>query len=455
VSFNSNRSPLRAQLLLWRPLFKLSPYTVYLIYTGGFSLLAAMMFVTSLVYQSRVVGLDALQLVLVGTTLEITVFLGQVPTGIVADVYSRRLSVIVGIFMVGVGFLIEGSIPLFGMILLAQVIWGTGFTFIDGALEAWIVDELEQSAKLKAKQQQVFLRGAQTGQIGELIGIIISPVLASIALNLPLLVGGASFLVMGVLLVLTMSETGFEPAPHAERSTWRTMANTMRLGLRVVRGRRALMTLVGVGFLYGMYSEGLDRLWQKHLIDNVGLPAIGTFDPIVWFSIINIAITLLAMVSTEIVRRRIDTRSPNAIRWGLFGVSAVIVAALAVFALTSSFALALLCIVLIQSMRATISPLKLMWINMYVESGSRATVLSMFGQIDAIGQIAGGPGPGLIGQRFGLRAALGLSTLILSPVLWLYARYKPEMPMVTESSDGTASVDAAAESVALQGASAD
>lgn len=449
MSSNSNQQAPTA-LRSWRPLFKLNPYTVYLIYTGWFSMLTGMIFVANLVYQDRVVGLDALQLVLVGTALEITAFLAQVPTGIVADVYSRRLSVIIGIFMIGVGFLVEGAIPSFGLILLAQVVWGTGWTFTDGAQEAWIVDELSQSQQ-EEKKHHVFLRGAQAGQIGGLIGMVISPILATIALNLPILVGGAAFLALGVFLILTMPETGFKPAPHAERSTWRTMVSTMRLGLRVVRGRRALMTLVGAVFLHGMYSEGFDRLWRKHMSDNVGLPALGELDPIVWFSIINISYTLLAMVSTEVIRRRVNTRNPHAIRWTLFSVSAMITAALAVLALTSSFPAALVCIILIQTMRSNIWPLMVTWINMYVESSSRATVLSMFGQIDAIGQIAGGPGPGLIGQRVGLRAALGLSALILSPVLWLYARAKPEMPTVSEAADDEASVEA----VARHGASAD
>ncbi len=41
-----------------------------------------------IVYQATVVGLNPLQLVLVGTFLEIVTFIFEVPTGIVADLYS-------------------------------------------------------------------------------------------------------------------------------------------------------------------------------------------------------------------------------------------------------------------------------------------------------------------------------------------------------------------------------
>jgi DHA3 family tetracycline resistance protein-like MFS transporter len=50
----------------------------------------------------------------------------------------------------------------------------------------------------------------------------------------------------------------------------------------------------------------------------------------------------------------------------------------------------------------------------------RATVLSMSSQVDAIGQVAGGPAVGLIGNLISVRAALLTSSIILMPVLALY-----------------------------------
>src|SRR5687767_1559114 len=98
-------------------------------------------FTVSMVYQVQAVGLNPLQMVLVGTTLEIAAFLFEIPTGVVADVYSRRLSIIIGYALMGVGFIFYG-IPTFAMVLFAQVLWGIGYTFTSGATDAWIVDEI-------------------------------------------------------------------------------------------------------------------------------------------------------------------------------------------------------------------------------------------------------------------------------------------------------------------------
>src|SRR6187551_3087200 len=98
---------------------RLSATNVYLILAGGSSFLLMLNFTINLVYQVETVGLNPLQLVLVGTLLELVCFLGEIPTGVVADVYSRRLSIIIGYVLLGIGFIIEGSFPRFETILLA------------------------------------------------------------------------------------------------------------------------------------------------------------------------------------------------------------------------------------------------------------------------------------------------------------------------------------------------
>ena len=65
--------------------------SVYLIVSGVGSAAFSMYAFIASVYRIVEVGLDPLELVLVGTVLEVAVFLFEIPTGIVADVYGRRL----------------------------------------------------------------------------------------------------------------------------------------------------------------------------------------------------------------------------------------------------------------------------------------------------------------------------------------------------------------------------
>src|SRR5919106_5453608 len=121
---------------------RLGPHRVWLAYKGldSFSLalgwtLAPVFFVTEL-------GLSPLELVLAGTALEVGYFLFEVPTGIVADTYSRRLSMIVGLIVVGVAFVATGLAGSLAVVIGAAALMGFGWTFVSGAEDAWLYDEV-------------------------------------------------------------------------------------------------------------------------------------------------------------------------------------------------------------------------------------------------------------------------------------------------------------------------
>jgi DHA3 family tetracycline resistance protein-like MFS transporter len=392
-------------------------YITYLWMEAVLALIFSMIFTASSVYQVTIVALTPLQLVLVGTTLEATVFIFEVPTGIVADVYSRRLSIIIGMFLIGLGFMLEGSLPLFWTILLSQVLWGIGYTFTSGATQAWITDEIGEAAAGKA-----FLRSSQFGEIAALLGIGAGIVLGNIGVNIPILLGGIGFIVVGILLILIMTETGFTPLPRDERISWQNMSYTFRQGLSTVRQRPSLITILSIGLFYGLYSEGLDRLWTKHLLDNFTLPVVSNWQPVVWIGMIQAVGMLLSVGSVEIARRRINVQHHLSVAKALFGVTTLLAISLIVFALTGSLALALVAFWVIDALRSMIGPIYTAWVNQRLDSQIRATVLSMSSQADAIGQVAGGPILGMIGNLISVRAALMASGMILSPTLYLFQR---------------------------------
>ena len=373
---------------------------------GGASMFMSMAFTINLIYQATTVGLNPLQLVLVGTTLEITAFVFEIPTGVVADVYSRRLSLIIGTLLMGVGTLIEGLFPVFGTVLLAYVVWGIGATFTSGASEAWITDEIGEE-----RAAQAFLRASQVSQIARIIGIILSVMLASIQINLPIVVGGALMLVLAGFMIVYMPENGFQRTPDAERETWKTTWNQFKAGTRLVRIRPVLLTFMLTTLVYGMFSEGFDRLWQVHLLQNFTLPGLGALQPIVWFGIIEIAASLLGIGLTEIVRRRGNLHNPGRMLSIIYGLMAL---SLLIFSQVQIFGFALLAFLSMAALRSTGGPVFGAWMNRHIDSSVRATVFSMASQMNAFGQIAGGPPVGWVGNRFSIRAALAVSGLILS-----------------------------------------
>jgi hypothetical protein len=72
--------------------------------------------------------------------------------------------------------------------------------------------------------------------------------------------------------------------------------------------------------------------------------------------------------------------------------------------------------------RALAGPLESAWLNRGIDSSSRATVLSVNSQFDAIGQVAGGPPLGALAGRTSIPVALLCSAGLLVPVAVIFAR---------------------------------
>lgn len=398
---------------------KPNPKYVYLTSAAISSFILSIVFASNQLYRVQIVKLDPLQLVLVGTTLEITSFLFEIPTGVVADVYSRRLSVVIGSFLFGLGFLVESLFPYFAVVLLAQVIWGLGWTFISGAHDAWIADETGVE-----NVGQIYLRSSQVSQIASVVGIPFFIWLANINYRIPILVGGILMMGLGLFQILAMDEKGFSPTPKEERETWKAMVTTAREGFRLTRRRPELWAYIGIAIFVGLYSEGYDRLSEKHFIDNFNFPILPWGgNPIVsWFAIMRFVSVPLTLFSTELIRRRKDILKNHKVVRLLQVIYGAMVAGLLVFAWTKNFYVAVLATLAVDTLRGTTYPVTITWLNQFIDSKVRATVLSMISQVDAVGQMAGGPIVGAIGNLRSIRAALTGSALLLAPVVPLFGR---------------------------------
>ncbi len=396
---------------------RLDAVKVYLFIEFSASAFFSMMFVTTSLYEATIAGLTPLQLVLVGTTLEVAAFVFEIPTGVVADVYSRRLSIIIGYFLMGFGFLIEGFFPAFIPILLAQVVWGLGYTFTSGATQAWISDEVgEESAN------QLFLRATRVGLTASLIGMGLAMFIGANNVALPIQFGSAGVLAIGLVLIFIMPETGFQPASKEERSNWQHMWHTFNQGLKSVRARPRLINILGVGLFYGLYSEGFDRLWVKHLIDNFEIPVIFGNNQVAFFAVLRITASVLTIFAIRFVEKRVDSGSPLAIGRAMLIVTGLIAAAMVGFAISPLLPLTLGLYLVINIFRSVSNPLYSGWVNQKLDPQTRATVHSMAGQVDAFGQIAGGPSVGLIAKFLSVVAAITTSGLLLLPAMLLVGR---------------------------------
>jgi DHA3 family tetracycline resistance protein-like MFS transporter len=371
------------------------------------------------VYLVQELHLSPLQLVLLGTAMEAAVFVFEVPTGVVADTYSRRLSLVIGYLGMGVAWLAVGLVSAPWLIIALWAAWGLAYTFTSGAEQAWIADEVGAD-----KVGPVFLRAARWGQAGAVVGLLLQVAVGTQSLRAGVILGGVFTILCGLGCIVFMQETGFRRRPRAERaSALAEMRTTAVTGARYAWAAPVIVLLAGVEVFMGASSEAFDRLKEAHFLRDVGLPAVGSLDPVVWFGIFWLAGMLLNIAAIGSLIKSVERGGRQTVAYFLFGFTAIELVAMLFFALTGSTWLAIAALLGVFFCRNMQGPLYDTWLNEQItESSVRATVISLTGQANAIGQAAGGPVLGAIGNVWGIRAALGLGAAAIAPALGLYAR---------------------------------
>lgn len=377
------------------------------------------------IYYVRDARLDPLELVLVGTVLEASYFVFEIPTGVLADTVGRKLSVVLGGLIIGACFVGQALLPAFVAILAFEALRGLGEAFASGAPEAWISSEVGDD-----EAGRVFLRASQVGRVAYVAGLLASIPLSAVTLVASIVTGGLLLAATSIVLLLVMREREFRP--EGRTRSWSAFAATAREGARVVRGRPLLLTILAIELCFGAASEGYDRLWEAHLLQDIGFPALFGGDPVTWFALVNIGSLAIGIVALELVRRSgLDlTRHVVATR-SLFAAQALVVASRIVFAFAPNFAVAIGA-KWSGALSAVSDPIYTGWLTRNIEPSVRATVLSTAGIFNAGGQIAGGPAVGIVGRAAGIPSAIAASAAILLPSLLLFARAETQDPRSEE-----------------------
>ena len=361
--------------------------------------------------------------VFMGTLYELSILLFEVPTGIVADLFSRRMSVVIGWFVVGIAFFIQGVWPIAGVVIAAQVILGIGDTFVSGAHDAWVADEIGFTEP-DMSAGQAFLIGQRASFWGRMLGPVCALALSLHGLPMVLTVTGFGFFIFAISASFWMTERGFQRGDQ-ERKFWATF----REGWSLVRLYRLLALVLLVSVFYGFASEGFDRLWQKIFMDVYQLPRVGPFDDTIWWASFGILSQVGGMALNLGMSKVLDTRSARSITSALLWLTGTLIVTLLGFALTKSFVVAIVLYIVSRSIRRMVDPLLTTWTNLYAPPQTRATILSFSSQSHSLGEISGGPIVGAIGQKVSAMMAVATAALLLLPtlpVLFVARNYKSD-----------------------------
>lgn len=398
---------------------KLSAYKIYVIYSCLYAMFFSLIFTVSQVYQVETVHLNPLQLILAGTVFEITNFIFEIPTGIVADMYSRRLSIIIGTALVGAGFLIQGIFPNYIAILVSQVFWGIGSTFSSGALEAWITTE-EKSMNIN----NIYLKGTQVGQIGFVVGTILSIVIGNYSISFPICIGGGLLITLSIFLAKFMPEYHFSSVTPEEMNGFRKMIFTFKSGIKIIRSKTILMMLLFIALFNGLASEGYDRLNAAHFLKDTVLPKLWNLKPVTWFGIFEISGMIISAFVIHVMIKKQKSRNDNKSISMLLVVNSMYIVSMIAFGITKNFYMMLFAYLLINTLKSVNKPVMNALLSNNISENIRATVLSTNGQINSLGEMIGGPVIGVIANCYSIGIGITSTVIFLIPVIFIFLKLK-------------------------------
>lgn len=342
----------------------------------------------------------------------------EIPTGIVADTYGRRLSYLLGsatliltTFVYLLLWKMQGA-PFFAW-ALASIFLGLGFTFFSGATEAWLVDALDFT-KFKGQIEDVFGRGQIANGISMLIGSTLGGAVAQATdLGVPYLLRCAVLFISFAAAWFLMKDLGFTPRkPDSLISEMKIiLKSSVKNGLRNAPVRWMMFVgpfLGGVAF-YGFYASQpllLELYGDKKAYGIAGLIA----------SIVAGA-QILGGLAVPLIRKFFQRRSSV-----IMFIIVASVALLTLAGLSRDFVPVLILLALWGLLGAAYLPIQRAYLNKLIASKERATLLSFDGMITSIGGSIMQPGLGKAADVWGYSASFfiaGVLQIFALPFIFL------------------------------------
>jgi DHA3 family tetracycline resistance protein-like MFS transporter len=339
---------------------------------------------------------------LLAAIFEASILVFEIPTGLVADVFGRRISVILSAFVSFISGLIFILFPFLTGFIIAEIVSGLGETLRSGALEAWLVDSLKNEGK-EERIRSALARGTKFKTGGNLLGLILGGYLASLDMRLVWVPFTLILLFLSFFLILKMKEEYVTDHANSEK-VFSRLSKITSTSWKVIKTQRLILALLVLSLFFEFSYETVSQFWQVHFSEglSIGTKYFGWI--LAAASIFTILLIDKVTGLSEKLRHEVSA---------LVILQIIFLISLLVIALTYSPLLAIIFFILLQSMVNFQEPIFLDLFNKNIPSPQRATLLSFQSLVGSGGETIAGLCIGLVAQAYGLRLTFGLGTAVL------------------------------------------
>ena len=352
----------------------------------------------------------------------------EVPTGIIADTYGRRISYLLGASTLAIStflYLLMWKFhgPFIGW-AISSIILGLGFTFFSGALEAWLVDGLKATG-FKGPLDGVFAKGQIVGGVAMLVGSVAGGFIAQLTnLGVPYILRSLVLLINFATAFFFMKDIGFKsrklqnPIHEAKMIFQKSIDNGLKNPpVRWLMLASAFTSGVSFYIFYALQPFLLQLYGNNKAYGVAGLVA---------------AIAASAQIAGGILAphlKKIFERRTTTLFVGIFLTAIILIAV----SQTHIFIAALILIFVWGLIFAALSPIRQTYLNGIIPSEQRATVLSFDSMIGSTGGIFIQPILGKAADLYGYSTSYLFSSVFqfaALPFIFLAKREKAKSDLV-------------------------
>jgi MFS family permease len=362
-------------------------------------------------------GLDYSTIALIFLMYPIASLFFEIPTGAVADVYGKKISVFLSYFITGlafVAFILSGAnVPL---LILFWFIAGISFTMESGALEAWFVDSVKHK-KRDEHLHRLLGRWGGISSLGFVIGPLMGGVLVTYGVEKAFWASAVSMLFLSLFVLVFGREEYFERSKPKIAEGFKESFKTGRQGFRHAFKHPVILILTLVSAVMTFANTISFNAYQPYVVE-VGLPK-----PYLGYalSVAGLITVFTLSYSHRIVAAVGGNKRSLVVFAFLMGLA---VAGVGLIKYLPLLFLSLIAYTSFGEFAGYGSPAFTELFNKYVPSNIRATVISVNSFNMTIGQIIGLIGFGLISDHLGLQTGIVFAGIVIMAVSFVYLRVR-------------------------------
>ena len=193
-------------------------------------------------------GLSVPEISAVALVVTTTIFIFEIPTGVIADVFGRKVSYVCSRFLMTISLFVYMISDSFAVFLIAAMFHAISSTLSSGAFQAWLVDSLKYNY-CSTPLSSIVIREKQIGYSIGIVGAIFGSFLADKNIALPWI---ASILVMlsaGIIAIIFMKEEYFCKQKLSLTAEIKSAKKVVSVGIECAKNNKAVKFLLLMGLL--------------------------------------------------------------------------------------------------------------------------------------------------------------------------------------------------------------